>query len=92
MSDLFRWMTESGISLFAVVGWIGVGVAAWMNIRWRVKNLEQSHAELKANQKDLERIIEKQVEVTRTVELNSVRLTEIAKASERRLQLVEDRQ
>ena len=70
--------------IFGLIGYLIAGVLAWNNIRWRVRNLETNH-------KDMKTILEKQVEVTRIVELNSVELKVIAKASERRLQIVEDR-
>ena len=76
-------MSEVSI-IFGVIGYFISGVLAWNNIRWRVRNLEINH-------KDMKVILEKQVEVTRIVELNSVELKVIAKASERRLQIVEDR-
>jgi hypothetical protein len=70
--------------IFGLIGYLVAGALAWNNIRWRVRNLENNHADMKT-------LLEKQIEITRIVELNSVELKVISKASERRLQIVEDR-
>lgn len=70
--------------IFTTIGWIVAGTMALNNIRWRVKNLEVSHSEMKA-------MMDKQIEITKNVEMNSIELKQISKAGERRLQLIEDR-
>lgn len=91
MSDFFKWLTATGLTPFAAVGWICVGVVAWMNLRWRVKTLEINHEAMSKRHDKMESVIEKQVEITRDVELNSRELKTIAAVTERRLTLVEDR-
>ena len=76
-------MSETSL-IFALIGYLIAGVLGWSNIRWRVRNLETNHTDMKS-------ILDKQIDVTRIVEMNSVELKAIARASERRLQLVEDR-
>jgi hypothetical protein len=88
MDDLIKWFGDWDkmiVTIFALVGYLIAGITAWNSIRWRVKILENDRDGMKA-------IIDKQVEITRNVELNSVELKQIAKATERRLQLIEDRQ
>jgi hypothetical protein len=87
MADLFTWLGSNDkivAMIFAFIGWVIAGALAWNNIRWRIRILEN-------NQDGFKTILEKQVQITRDVELNSVELKQIAKATERRLQLIEDR-
>ena len=87
MNDLFTWLTSNDRivpMIFTTIGWIVAGTMALNNIRWRVKNLEVSHSEMKA-------MMDKQIEITKNVEMNSIELKQISKAGERRLQLIEDR-
>ena len=91
----FNWLTSVGVTPFAVLGWICLGIVAWSNMRWRVKNVEDAHAALKADTAKrfdmADSIMQKQVELTRQVELNNHELKVICAVTERRLTLVEDR-
>ena len=95
MSETFKWLTSVGVTPFAVLGWICLGVVAWSNMRWRVKNLEDGHVAFKkettARLDKADTIMQKQVELTRDVELNNRELKVICAVTERRLTLVEDR-
>lgn len=77
----------AGVVLFviALIGYCGMGLFAYSNMRWRVTNLE-------ARQGGLQSIVDKQLDLTREVESNLRELKQIALATERRLQLLEDRQ
>ena len=86
MSAIFEQLNSvAGIVLavIALVGYFGMGVLAWSNMRWRVTNLEGRHDALQD-------IVSKQLDITREVELNSRELKQISKATERRLQMLED--
>jgi hypothetical protein len=91
MSDVFKWLMSVGVTPFAILGWLCLGVLAWSNMRWRVKNLEDGQSRLSEEHKNLEKIIDKQVDLTRDVELNNRELKVICAVTERRLTLVEDR-
>lgn len=91
MNDIFKWLTVTGISPIAILGWITVGIVAWVNMRWRIKNLEDRNAEHENRHDKMEAIIAQQVELTRDVELNNRELKVICAVTERRLTLVEDR-
>lgn len=84
MNEFFTWLASNG-NIERMVAWLIAGALAYNNIRWRLKNLEDGHNGLKE-------IVKDQVKVTHEVELNSAELKQIAKATERRLQLIEDRQ
>ena len=95
MTSLFSWLTSAGVTPFAILGWLCLGVLAWSNMWWRVKNLEDGHAAFKnettARLDKTDMIMAKQVELTREVELNNRELKVICAVTERRLTLVEDR-
>ena len=84
LTGIFQNLSSVLFLIFALVGYLAAGIVAWTNVRWRIGNAEKSLTSLQL-------IVKDQLELTRAVEINSVKLAEIAKNTERRLQLVEDR-
>ena len=95
MNTMFTWLSSAGLTPFAVLGWVCLGVVAWSNMRWRVRNLETSHKVFKEETawrlNKVDEIMKKQVDLTHEVELNNRELKIICAATERRLTLMEDR-
>lgn len=70
--------------IVAALGYVIAGALAMNNMRWRLRNLEQSQGDMKA-------LLREQTEIAHNIELNTVELKGIAKLTEKRLQILEDR-
>ena len=89
--DSYDKLSSVLILLLSLGGYGIAGILAWSNQQWRIKNLETDHGQLVEQHESMQRIIEKQADITHDVELNSRELKQIVIATQRRLEMLENR-